>query len=110
MLLKGVLSDFICSILLNRSGWCDIGRIFLFLIPISFRFVGGMIDALNAEIALGTVSNVNDAMQWISYTYLFVRMQRNPMAYGEQCFRVSQIIKFRNTVFRDPIRRTGRRS
>ena len=39
-------------------------------------------DALNAEIALGTVSNVTEAVQWIGYTYLFVRMRRNPRFHG----------------------------
>ena len=41
-----------------------------------------MIDSLNAEIALGTVANVNDAVQWLGYTYLFVRMRKNPFQYG----------------------------
>jgi len=40
-------------------------------------------DALNAEIALGTVANVRDAIQWLGYTYLFVRMRMNPYVYGE---------------------------
>lgn len=30
-----------------------------------------MTDALNAEVALGTITNVQEAMQWLSYTYLF---------------------------------------
>ncbi|EEB97805.1 hypothetical protein MPER_02801 [Moniliophthora perniciosa FA553] len=46
------------------------------------RFQTGMIDALNAEIALGTVSNASDAVQWLGYTYLFVRMKKNPFVYG----------------------------
>jgi len=41
-----------------------------------------MVDNLNAEIALGTVTSVPEAVQWLGYSYLFVRMQRNPMAYG----------------------------
>lgn len=41
-----------------------------------------MNDALNAEISLGTVSSINDAVQWLGYTYLFVRARKNPMAYG----------------------------
>jgi antiviral helicase SLH1 len=49
---------------------------------ITFRFERGMNDALNAEIALGTVSSINDAVQWLGYTYLFVRVKKNPMAYG----------------------------
>ena len=39
-------------------------------------------DSLNAEIALGTVANVRDAVQWLGYTYLFVRMRMNPFGYG----------------------------
>lgn len=60
----------------------------IFLIFIRFltdrmrRFVAGIIDALNAEIALGTVANVHDAVQWLGYTYLFVRMRKNPFQYG----------------------------
>ena len=49
---------------------------------ITSRFERGMNDALNAEIFLGTVSNINDAVQWLGYTYLFVRARKNPMAYG----------------------------
>ncbi|OSX59244.1 hypothetical protein POSPLADRAFT_1048584 [Postia placenta MAD-698-R-SB12] len=50
--------------------------------PIESRFTSGMIDALNAEIALGTVANVRDAVQWLGYTYMFVRMRKNPFQYG----------------------------
>lgn len=48
------------------------------------RFQGGLIDAINAEISLGTVANINDAVQWLGFTYLFVRMQKNPFIYGER--------------------------
>lgn len=41
-----------------------------------------MVDSLNAEISLGTVSNIEEAVRWIGYTYLFVRMRKNPMVYG----------------------------
>jgi hypothetical protein len=30
----------------------------------------------------GTVTNVREAVAWLGYTYMFVRMQRNPLAYG----------------------------
>lgn len=39
-------------------------------------------DSLNAEIVLGTISNVNEAMDWLGYTYLYVRMLREPTLYG----------------------------
>jgi len=30
-----------------------------------------MVDSLNAEVALGTITNVPEAIQWLGYTYLF---------------------------------------
>lgn len=39
-------------------------------------------DSLNAEVALGTVTTVDEGVQWIGWTYLFVRMRKNPMVYG----------------------------
>ena len=39
-------------------------------------------DNLNAEISLGTVTNVQEAVRWLSYTYLYVRMRKNPLVYG----------------------------
>lgn len=50
--------------------------------PIESRFKSGLIDALNAEIALGSVNSISDGVSWLSYTYLFTRMRRNPLAYG----------------------------
>lgn len=50
--------------------------------PIESQFIASLTDNLNAEIALGTVSTVEEAVKWLSYTYLFVRMKCNPMVYG----------------------------
>lgn len=50
--------------------------------PIESKFSRKLVDNLNAEIALGTVTSVPEAAQWLSYSYLFVRMQRNPLTYG----------------------------
>ncbi|KFA60510.1 hypothetical protein S40285_07868 [Stachybotrys chlorohalonatus IBT 40285] len=50
--------------------------------PIESKFSTKLVDNLNAEIALGTVTSLQDAVQWIGYSYLFVRMQRSPMTYG----------------------------
>lgn len=33
-------------------------------------------------MALGSVTNVDEAVKWLSYTYLYVRMRANPLAYG----------------------------
>ncbi|POS85916.1 Sec63-domain-containing protein [Erysiphe pulchra] len=50
--------------------------------PIESRFSKHLVDNLNAEISLGTVTSIPDAIQWLGYSYLYVRMQRNPLTYG----------------------------
>src|SRR5436309_12796795 len=47
-----------------------------------YRFEHSMVDNLNAEISLGTVTNVDEGVRWLGYTYLFVRMKKNPLVYG----------------------------
>lgn len=34
------------------------------------------------QVALGTVTNIEEAVKWLSYTYLYVRMRANPLVYG----------------------------
>uniref|UniRef100_A0A8C7G8G9 Activating signal cointegrator 1 complex subunit 3 n=1 Tax=Oncorhynchus kisutch TaxID=8019 RepID=A0A8C7G8G9_ONCKI len=50
--------------------------------PIESQFLETMADNLNAEVSLGTVTNVEEAVRWLSYTYLYIRMRANPLAYG----------------------------
>lgn len=50
--------------------------------PIESQFAQSLADNLNAEVCLGSVSNVPEAVRWLSYTYMFVRMKCNPLAYG----------------------------
>lgn len=50
--------------------------------PIESNFIQCLADNLNAEITLGTITNVDEAIEWLSYTYLFVRMRINPQVYG----------------------------
>ena len=49
---------------------------------IESNFSKKLVDNLNAEVSLGTVTSVPEAVQWLGYSYLFVRMKRNPSAYG----------------------------
>ena len=37
---------------------------------------------MNAEVVNGTISTIKEASAWLSYTFLFVRMKRNPLVYG----------------------------
>ena len=50
--------------------------------PIESRFLKHLPDNLNAEIVLGTVSSLDEACSWLGYTYFYIRLYRNPLAYG----------------------------
>lgn len=39
-------------------------------------------DHLNAEVVSGTVTSIGEAVKWLSYTFLSVRMPLNPLVYG----------------------------
>ena len=51
-------------------------------LPIESQMLSVLPDCINAEIALGTITSRDDAAKWIGYTYLFVRMMRNPGLYS----------------------------
>ncbi|EJW85261.1 U5 small nuclear ribonucleoprotein helicase [Wuchereria bancrofti] len=51
-------------------------------LPIESQLISKLADTLNAEIVLGTINNVSDAMNWLGYTYLYVRMVKSPALYG----------------------------
>ena len=37
---------------------------------------------MNAEVVLGSIANIKDAVNWLGYTYMYVRMLRSPHLYG----------------------------
>lgn len=51
-------------------------------LPIESQFISKLADNLNAEVVLGTVQNVREAVDWLGYTYLYIRMLRSPTIYG----------------------------
>ena len=51
-------------------------------LPVESQFVNRLADNLNAELVLGTVQNTKEATTWLSYTYLYIRMLRNPTLYS----------------------------
>eukprot|EP01133_Synstelium_polycarpum_P007678 gene7678-8985_t len=50
-------------------------------LSIESQFISRLSDNLNAEIVLGSVHTVGDAARWLSYTYLYICMLRNPTLY-----------------------------
>jgi activating signal cointegrator complex subunit 3 len=49
---------------------------------IESNFVKQLADHLNAEVVGGTVTSIKEGATWLTYTYLYTRMLRNPLAYG----------------------------
>ena len=51
-------------------------------LPIESQFIAKLVDNLNAEVVLGTIQNAKDAVEWLKYTYLYIRMINQPSLYG----------------------------
>ncbi|VDO35832.1 unnamed protein product [Haemonchus placei] len=51
-------------------------------LPVESQMIARLPDMLNAEVVLGTISSVSDAMSWLGYTYLYIRMLKSPVLYG----------------------------
>ncbi len=51
-------------------------------LPIESQFISKLADNMNAEIVLGNIRNRDEAVEWLGYTYLFVRMLRSPGLYS----------------------------
>ena len=66
-------------------------RLLTHQLPIESQFITRLEDNLNAEISLGTVTSIDEAVVWLSYTYWFVRMAKNPIQYG-----ISQVTRDRD--------------
>ena len=50
-------------------------------LPIESQLISKLADNLNAEVVLGNVRSRDEAVDWLGYTYLFVRMLRSPALY-----------------------------
>ena len=51
-------------------------------IPIESNFSKQLADHLNAEIVGRTVTNITEAATWLTYSYMYIRMGKNPLHYG----------------------------
>jgi pre-mRNA-splicing helicase BRR2 len=51
-------------------------------LPVESQLIKTLPDHLNAEICLGTVQTIAEAVDWLSYTFLYIRMLQNPALYG----------------------------
>lgn len=53
-------------------------------LPIESQMISKVVDNLNAEIVLGNVTSLDEAVNWLGYSYLSVRMKQSPHLYNLQ--------------------------
>lgn len=41
-----------------------------------------LVEHLNAEIVLNTITDISVAVEWLKYTFLYIRVMKNPAHYG----------------------------
>ncbi|VDP14627.1 unnamed protein product [Soboliphyme baturini] len=51
-------------------------------VTVESQFLNSLDEHLNAEISLGTVASVDDAMDWLRFTYFYIRARASPITYG----------------------------
>lgn len=51
-------------------------------LPIESQMISQLPDIMNAEIVMGNIRNRQEAVDWLGYTYLYIRMLRNGGLYG----------------------------
>lgn len=51
-------------------------------LPVESQLISRLPDLLLAEMVLGTISNIDEAVNWLAYTFLYVCMLRSPALYG----------------------------
>ncbi len=51
-------------------------------LPVESQLISRLPDLILAEMVLGTVTNVDEAVNWLAYTFLYVCMLRSPSLYG----------------------------
>jgi len=51
-------------------------------LPVESQLVKTLPNHLNAEVVLGAVQTIAEAVDWLSYSFLYIRMLQNPSLYG----------------------------
>ena len=85
-------------------------------LPIESQLGGPrLVDVLNAEIQLGTVTTIREATKWLSYTYLYIRTLRAPKTYkvglGQESFNPDEdptLLKHRESMIHTACLRLAR--
>lgn len=60
--------------------------------PIESHLLFHIVDALSSEIYLKNITDLPSALAWLKDTFLYIRMQHNPSAYGNNQFNNPSLI------------------
>lgn len=61
--------------------------------PLESKLHSNLIDHMNAEIGLGTIRDMVSARKWLKGTFLYVRLQQNPIHYKLEGARTGQAVE-----------------
>ncbi|KAL6450180.1 BRR2 Pre-mRNA-splicing helicase BRR2 [Candida maltosa Xu316] len=51
-------------------------------LPIESQLIHKLVDNVNAEIVSGSITTIEEGIEWLGYSYFFVRMLQSPSLYG----------------------------
>ena len=73
--------DGVCVIMTEKSNENRYQKLMSNQTPIESCLMANLAEHLNAEIALGFIHDKRDVIRWLRSTYLYIRVQENPLHY-----------------------------
>jgi len=62
--------------------------------PVELCLKGRLCETVNAEIAIGTIQSLSDAVGYLSWTFYSRRVNKNPSFYGAKSGRAEDVGEF----------------
>ena len=64
-------------------------------LPVESQMISRLADTVNAEVVLGNIQSIKDAVNWLGYTYLYIRALRQPNLYGVDSLQADPLLQQR---------------
>ena len=64
-------------------------------LPVESQMISRLADTMNAEVVLGNIQSIKDAVNWLGYTYLYIRALRQPSLYGVESLQNDPLLQQR---------------